>query len=581
MARARPRPGAKDFQRLPSQERAITFYAEDGASWPHFEPIIAELTGPLGRTVSYLTSDAADPIFDAAVPGLRAFHIGEGFKRAYLFQKLEVGVLVATVPQLGIKVLPRSRRAAELGTRYVYVFHSMASTHMIYEPDGFDHYDTVLTVGPYMTEEIRRREAKFGLPAKELVDHGYGRLDAIIAAAGERPARSRNDPPVVLIAPSWGPTCLFETCGDELVRILLDAGYEVIARPHPMTAKRTPGAIPALVDTFGSHPRFTLDSGIAAQDSLHRSDLMVSDWSGAALEYAFGLERPVLFVDVPRKVNNADYEVLGIEPFEVTVRDQIGRVVDPGALAQAPALIDEMIEANQSFTEGIRDARERNIFNVGTSGAVAAAVIAEHAAPFATAGSATGPRGGQTATRGDSTQPAAAGATPATTRKKPRRRRRLSRDHDELFAELAEMQPAEPPTTPISVPRLVKGWLDAGPRVFEGDDRDRLEALCRQIDVRRKVSVGYQEGWKKLDPETPADPSVVSGLIAVLLANAGHVGQPGPHDSLNDGWGLKCTNSALKALELGDDLPGDPTLRAWALEILDQARTEAGSTDEP
>ena len=33
---------------------------------------------------------------------------------------------------------------------------------------------------------------------------------------------------------------------------------------------------------------------------------MVSDWSGVAMEFAFGLERPVLFIDVPRKTNNPE-----------------------------------------------------------------------------------------------------------------------------------------------------------------------------------------------------------------------------------------------------------------------------------
>ena len=31
---------------------------------------------------------------------------------------------------------------------------------------------------------------------------------------------------------------------------------------------------------------------------------MVSDWSGAALEYSFGLKKPVIFLDLPKKVNN-------------------------------------------------------------------------------------------------------------------------------------------------------------------------------------------------------------------------------------------------------------------------------------
>jgi YidC/Oxa1 family membrane protein insertase len=286
-------------------------------------------------------------------------------------------------------VLPRSKRAEALGTSYVYVFHSMASTHMIYEPDGFDHYDTVCCVGPYMRDEIRAREEQQGLPAKELVDHGYGRLDAIIDAAATRETRERpSDPPVVLVAPSWGPTCIVETCGEPLVRALLDAGYEVFLRPHPMTAKKTPDAIPALVDEFGGHERFTLDTGIAAQDSLHRSDLMVSDWSGAALEYAFGLERPVLFVDVPRKVNNPDYERLEIVPFEVTVREEIGRVVAPDRLGDVPGVVDEMIRGAAEYRDRIRRTRDANIFNVGTSGKVAAALIAAQADRYL----ASGPR---------------------------------------------------------------------------------------------------------------------------------------------------------------------------------------------
>jgi YidC/Oxa1 family membrane protein insertase len=372
--------GRKAFERLPAATRAITFYAEDGGSWPHLGPIVTELTGPLGRDVCYLTSRADDPVLTRDDPRLHAFEIGEGLGRSFLFQTMEVGVLVATVPQLGIPVLPRSRRASALGTDYVYVFHSMASTHMIYEPDGFDHYDTVLCVGPYMVEEIRRREELHGLAPKELVEHGYGRLDAILAAAAARgPGSHPADPPVVLIAPSWGPSCIFETCGPALVRVLLDAGYEVVARPHPMTLEKTPAALPALRAEFGDHPRFSVDGDVAGQDSLHRSDLMVSDWSGAALEYAFGLERPVLFVDVPRKVNNPAYTELGIEPFEVTVREQIGRVVAAGDLGRAPALVDELIGSAAGFTEAIRAARAEHVANVGRSAPAGARLVAAKA----------------------------------------------------------------------------------------------------------------------------------------------------------------------------------------------------------
>ena len=140
-----------------------------------------------------------------------------------------------------------------------------------------------------------------------------------------------------------------------------------------MTMKKTPESIPRLAEEFAGHPRFTLDTAIAGQESLHRSDLMVSDWSGAALDYAFGLDRPVLFVDVPRKVNNREYERLGIEPFEAAIREQVGLLVAPDRLDHGPALVAELVGGASEFGDRIRKTRESNIFNVGTSGKVAAA----------------------------------------------------------------------------------------------------------------------------------------------------------------------------------------------------------------
>jgi hypothetical protein len=148
----------------------------------------------------------------------------------------------------------------------------------------------------------------------------------------------------------------------------------------------------------------------------------------------------------------------------------------------------------------------------------------------------------------------------------------------ELFAALAAIQPGDGPDAPISVPALVRTWLGRGPAVFAGDDRASLEALCRQIDVRKKVSAGYGPGFARLDPEEPADIAVVSGLIAVLLANAAGVGDPAAavDGAVDDGWGLKCTNSALKALDLRDDAPHAGELRVWAMDVLDR---HAGGVD--
>ncbi len=150
-------------------------------------------------------------------------------------------------------------------------------------------------------------------------------------------------------------------------------------------------------------------------------------------------------------------------------------------------------------------------------------------------------------------------------------------DAEQAFRELIAVQPTKPlaagsatemgPEGTVDVGVLVGTWLAAGPNVFVGSARADLDALCRQIDVRRKVSTTYGAGWKRVDPETAVPAAVAAGLVAVLLANAGSLqGSTGVRDG---GWGLKCANSALKALDLFEDAPFTPELRAWAVEILD------------
>jgi YidC/Oxa1 family membrane protein insertase len=281
------------------------------------------------------------------------------------------------MPDLQTFHIKRSRHPVH----YVYVHHALVSTHMSYRPAAFDHFDTVLCVGPHHIEEIRAREAMYGLDPKVLVKHGYGRLDTLIgsasthqAAEGRRGAKGKR----VLIAPSWGKDALLETCGMQLIEILLNGGYDVIVRPHGMTTRNNPELIRALRRRFGSNPNVTFDLDIASQTSLHASDIMISDWGGVGLEYVFSLERPVIFIDLPRKVTNPEYEKLSCEPLEVALRSQIGTVVSPDALANIGTQIDEALSNDSgAFKEMVRQLRAHWVYHIGSSGAVGAEYVVQ------------------------------------------------------------------------------------------------------------------------------------------------------------------------------------------------------------
>ena len=358
------------FRRLPSTRRAIVFYSEGRSNWPHLEPLVTALLARPAVSLCYVSSHDDDPGIALDHPRLDRFVIGEGMVRTVFFQTLRAGLCVMTMPDLETFHIKRSPH----GVHYVYVHHSLVSTHMVYRPAAFDAFDTVFCSGPHHVIETRTRESLFDLPAKQLVEHGYGRLDGLLATSAAGPVAA-GEGRKVLVAPSWGPHCLFETVGGDLIAGLLASGWTVVARPHPETLRRSRSCIDDLVRRFGDRPEFTLDIAAAGGDTLLAAAVMISDWSGAAFDFALALERPVLFIDVPRKVNNPDWQRLGLPPLEETARSALGELLPLDALASASARLQSLFERREAVRLSLRAARQRWVYNPGTSGSAGAEAL--------------------------------------------------------------------------------------------------------------------------------------------------------------------------------------------------------------
>ncbi len=364
------------FGALPAAQRRLVVYSEGPAYWPHLGPVVQALLARHERPFAYVSSSPADPGLAIRHPRLAGFEIGEGLARTVFFNGLEAGLVLMTMPDLGRFHLKRSPRVGG----YAYLHHSLVSHHMVYREGAFDHYDTILCAGPHHAEEMRAIEALHGLAPKELVAHGYGRLDTLLAAGAAAPAGPR---PLVVVAPSWGPEGLLERHAGPLLAALAGSRWDVVVRPHPQTVRLAPAAMAVVRKACAQAPNLRLDDGVAGHESLQRATLMVSDWSGAAFDFALGFERPVLFVDVPRKVNNPHHARLAIEPIEVFGREALGAVLDPAALAELPARLDALAAGAARYRDAIRAFRERWVHHPGRSAEVAADWLAAQGAPRA------------------------------------------------------------------------------------------------------------------------------------------------------------------------------------------------------
>lgn len=352
------------FKKLPAEWRNLVIYSESGQDWHQFSGLVETLNGPLDRKTTYVTSDPADPGLERRHPNYRSLCIPEGLFLTIFFQVNASDLFVLTMMDLQNLQLKRSLKPVH----YVYLFHSMGSTHMVDNADSFDHYDTLFCAGPHQVREIRRREELAGLPEKEIFEYGHPRLEEVIAE-GEayRAERSPANGPVILVAPTWGETSIFNTCGERLIGVLLEAGYRVIMRPHYQSVRQSPQVISALRSAFEGHERFEYVGQQGETGSILRSDLLVCDWSAMALEYAMGLEKPVLFVDVPPRIRNPDWRDWGIEPIEITIREELGEIVSPERLDEAPAAVERLLADPGRFRDNMRRLRETTVFRLGHS----------------------------------------------------------------------------------------------------------------------------------------------------------------------------------------------------------------------
>lgn len=356
-----------EFMQLPKEQRKLVFYSEGQNYWVHLEGLIKEVLASSNVPVCYISSGSDDPGLSLEHPNYRTFIIDEGFVRNWLFENIETDVMVMTMPDLHQYQVKRSKHKVH----YVYVQHSLVSFHMVYRKGALDHYDTIFCAGPHHVKEIRAMESKYNLPPKILVEHGYCRLDAIIEESRKRTKKEKkiDSPKHVLIAPSWGPKGTIESgVGEGIVNQLMEKGYQVTLRPHPQTIKFSKDKIDAIINKHNSSPLFECETNVVGQDSLHDSDIMISDWSGAALDYAFGLNKPVLFVDVPRKVNNPRYAELCIEPFESYIREKIGRLMK---------LENTDFSLHDCFEDMNKIDVNENVFNLSKSNIIGARYLCE------------------------------------------------------------------------------------------------------------------------------------------------------------------------------------------------------------
>tara|TARA_B110000027_G_C16119011_1_gene301728 strand:+ start:2218 stop:3315 length:1098 start_codon:yes stop_codon:yes gene_type:complete len=298
----------------------ITFYSETANDWQHLSGIVKELINKTNFKILYVCSDKNDHGLNFKEKNFNSYLINNKHLLIWFFKNIKSKVMLMTLPDLNQYYLKRSKYLVH----YIYIPHSLSSLHSIYRKGAFDYFDTLFCVGPHHVQEAKKIEEIYKLKKKFLIEFGYSKIDSLIASY-KNFKKNENNKINFLIAPTWGDNCIINN--GKVIKVMdhiKSLGHNIILRPHPITVRDSSDIINKIISRYENYSNFTYQPSTDNNQTLMESDVLVSDWSGVAFEFAFGLKKPVLFVDTLRKIRNIDYDRIGIESFEFYAREIVG-----------------------------------------------------------------------------------------------------------------------------------------------------------------------------------------------------------------------------------------------------------------
>jgi hypothetical protein len=197
----------------------------------------------------------------------------------------------------------------------VNFFHGVAGKYDLDRPAGlpmgFEYYDRVA----FINHDRMRRYLDAGVvTAAQAVLVGYPKLDALASGAIDGAAvrdalglvRGRQ---TALYAPTYSPASSLHTAGEEIIRALASAGFNVIVKLHDRSLDLDP-RYTAGIDWRARMRAVEVPGRVAyveapdASPYLAAAHFMVTDHSSVGFEYLV-LDRPLLVFDTPGLIDAA------------------------------------------------------------------------------------------------------------------------------------------------------------------------------------------------------------------------------------------------------------------------------------
>lgn len=298
--------------------------------------------------LTYYTMSEDDPALKCDYKYVTREYIGDGNSAFAKMNFLKADVVLSTTPGLDVYQWKRSKDVK----CYIHIPHSVDDLTG-YRMFGLDYYDAVLLSGNHISDEIRQLEKLRNLPSKDIRIVGLTYFDELEEKIQNNP-REENDRPVILLAPSWGPSSILNKYGSKAIDALLSTGYKIVVRPHPQSKTSEKDMLDNLMKKY---PDLEWNFDNDNFDILNRADLLISDFSGVIFDFALVFGKPIIYADTSFDKGPYDAWWLDEEMWKFKVLPELGKQLKESDLDNIKPLIDECL-TSETIKENIEKVKD-------------------------------------------------------------------------------------------------------------------------------------------------------------------------------------------------------------------------------
>ena len=249
-------------------------------------------------------------------------------------------MVIMTLTDLGNHEIKRSKNCKN----YIYLFHSLVSTHKGYTHRAFENYDVILSNGEYQKKELEICEKLFNFKKKKIFNTGYLYFENLFESKIDH--TNKIDEKKILIALSWNKSSknLFDNYAENIIKRLIDKEFNAILRTHPETLKRSNRTLENIKKNFLKFNNFKLNTDLTDLRPMNDSSLLITDNGGMALEYFITQKKPVLYINYSEKIHNEFFQKIKLNTVEDEFKKDFGTSMEIDELDKLDSFIKKAKE---------------------------------------------------------------------------------------------------------------------------------------------------------------------------------------------------------------------------------------------